>query len=240
MAVEGDELRHWNQVEANTSGDTNRIHVATMENGSDNGHGGGYPGLGSEGDNWSSVLTDKRYVCFEDPFSGTPVPKEEFNSMYGPACREVFQCGITVGVLFAANPVMVGEWRFVDEDARLDLSDAAVELKLVPSFGEICAGETKQQRAARQKKEREERANSADFRRALEETRRVYQQEQRQKQEKKVLTPDKTKAELESELIRVLAAFESSALSKKQRKKLERRQRGIMAALEKSDEGVDA
>ena len=232
-----------------------------MENGSDNGHGGGYPELDNEGDNWSSVLTDKRYVCFEDPFSGTPVPKEEFHSMYGPACREVFQCGITVGVLFAANPVMVGEWRFVDEDARLDLSDAAVELKLVPSFDEICAGETEQQRAARQQKEREERANSADFRRALEESRRLHQQ--RQKQEKKVLTrggsglgwvrgtespeegakrvtPDKTKAELESELIRVLAAFESSALSNKQRKKLERRHRGIMAALENSDEGVEA
>lgn len=228
-----------------------------MENGSDNGHGGGYPELDNEGDNWSSVLTDKRYVCFEDPFSGTPVPKEEFHSIYGPACREVFQCSITVEVLFAANPVMVGEWRFVDEDARQDLTDAAVELKLVPSFGEICAGETEKQKVARQQKEREERANSADFRRALEESRRgicrpphPLAQLQRQKQEKKVSTHGgglsthgggaKTKAELESELVRVLAAFESSALSNKQRKKLERRHRGIVAALEKSDEGVEA
>lgn len=235
-----------------------------MEIGSDNGHGGGYPELDNEGDNWSSVLTDKRYVCFEDPFSGTPVPKEEFHSMYGPACREVFQCGITVGVLFAVNPVMVGEWRFVDEDARLDLTDAAVELKLVPSFGEICAGETEKQRAARQQKEREERANSADFRRALEESRKLYREELEQKkgsstrggsrdrmgsgggapeERAKRVTPEKrpkTKAELESELVRVLTAFESSALSNKQRKKLERRHRGIMAALEKSDEGVEA
>lgn len=215
-----------------------------MEIGSDNGHGGGYPEPSNEGDNWSSVLTDKRYVCFEDPFSGTPVPKEEFHSMYGPACRAVFQCGITVGLLFAANPVMVGEWRFVDEDARLDLTDAAVELKLVPSFGEICAGETEKQKAARQQKEREERANSADFRRALEESRKLYREEQERKKgsgEKKVEAKKaKTKAELESELVRVLAAFESSALSNKQRKKLERRHRGIMAALEKSDEGIAA
>ena len=102
--------------------------------------------------------------------------------MYGPACKEVFQCSITVGVLFAANPVMMGEWRFVDEDARLDLSDAAVELNLVPSFDEICAGETEKQKAEREQKQREERENSADFRRALEESRRLYWQEhERQK-----------------------------------------------------------
>jgi len=235
-----------------------------MENGSDNGHGGGYPEPNDEGDNWSSVLTDKRYVCFEDPFSGTPVPKKEFHSMYGPACREIFQCSITVGVLFAANPVIMGEWRFVDEDARLDLSDAAVELNLVPSFDEICAGETEQQRAARQQKEREERANSADFRRALEESRKLYREELERKKgsstrggpglgwvrgtespeegAKRVAAEKrpKTKADLESELVQVLAAFESSALSNKQRKKLERRHRGILAALEKSDEGVEA
>lgn len=223
--------------------------MAAMEIGSDNGHGGGYPEP-NEDDNWSSVLTDKRYVCFEDPFSGTPVPKEEFHSMYGPACREIFQCSITVGVLFAANPVTMGEWRFVDDDARQDLTDAAVELKLVPSFDEICAGETEEQKAARQQKEREERANSADFRRALEESRKLYREELERKKEsstrggsreKKVQEKrPKTKAELESELVQVLAAFESSALSNKQRKKLERRHRGIMAALEKSDEGVDA
>ena len=171
-----------NRAEAITSGDTNIILITMMENENNNGYGDGCAEPSSEGDNWLSVLTDKRYVCFEDPFSGTPVPKEEFHSMYGPACKEVFQCSITVGVLFAANPVMMGEWRFVDEDARLDLSDAAVELNLVPSFDEICAGETEKQKAEREQKQREERENSADFRRALEESRRLYWQEhERQK-----------------------------------------------------------
>jgi len=207
-----------------------------MEIRSDNGHETSYPESDSEGDNWSSVLTDKQYVCFEDPFSGATVPKKEFHSMYGPACREIFQCCITLEVLFAANPVMIGEWRFVDEDARQDLIDAAVDLKLVPSFDEICAGETEKQKAARQQKEREGRALEKSREGKFRPPQPLARKQERIAEEKKL----KTKAELESELIKVLAAFESSAMSNKQRKKLERRRWGIMAALEKSDEGVDA
>jgi hypothetical protein len=49
------------------------------------------------------------------------VPKAEFNEVYGHACREIFQGSITIDLLFAANPVMFGEWRFSDDDARADL-----------------------------------------------------------------------------------------------------------------------
>lgn len=180
--------------------------------------------LGGNNDNWSVVLTDTRYSTFEDPFSGTPVPKREYDALYGPACREVFQCGITIGVLFAPNPVTVGEWRFADEDARADLYDAAVEMKLVPSFDEVCAGEThkeKTRRAERPTMQEEvgELVGSAGPGPA-------------------VAKPKKTVDELRAELDTVLAEFERSGLSGKRLKKLERRRRGIMSALEKSDEGI--
>lgn len=189
--------------------------------------------LNSNNDNWSVVLTDTRYSTFEDPFSGTPVPKREYDALYGPACREVFQCGITIGVLFAPNPVIMGEWRFADEDARADLYDAAVELKLVPSFDEVCAGETHC--------ERTRRTAGPCLSRGCP-TRGVQEEEvvgvESSVGVAKAPKTKKTVAELQAELTAVLAEFERSGLSNKRLKKLERRRRGIMSALEKSDEGI--
>ena len=193
-------------------------------------------------DNWSVVLTDTQYSTFEDPFSGTPVPKAEFDAVYGPACREVFQIGITVGLMFSPNPVMAGEWRFADEDARADLYDAAVEMKLVASFGEVCAGETAEQKMLRGAKEAAEQAATDVF------CRRVGLKPSGLEVRGGIMVPPppasegaarKTVAELQEELETVRAEFGVAGLSGKRRKKLERRQRGILAALETSDEGID-
>ena len=184
--------------------------------------------LNSNNDNWSAVLTDTRYSTFEDPFSGTPVPKREYDALYGPACREVFQCGIMIGVLFAPSPVILGEWRFADEDARADLYDAAVELGLVPSFDEVCAGETHCERTRR---------TTAGPGPAT----RMQEEAEAGGLDAGVATTPKTKKtmeELKSELESVLAEFVRSGLSNKRLKKLERRRRGIMSALENSDEGI--
>jgi hypothetical protein len=216
----------------------------------------GYQRSGQDCDvneNWSVVLTDTRYSTFEDPFSGMAVPKAEFDETYGPACREVFQCGITIEVLFAANPVMCGEWRFADEDARADLYDAAVEMGLVVSSAEVCAGETVVEKANRVAFEATLAASRAAAAmkptgmgvrggilcrgpvKSDHDTEVVFADDT---STKKAQARPKTGAELQEELGRVLAEFELSGLSNKRRKKLERRQRGIMAALEKSDEGV--
>lgn len=213
-------------------------------------------------DNWSIALADGQYSTFEDPFSGMPVPKTEFNEVYGPACREVFQCGITVGLLFVQNPVVYGEWRFADDDARADLYDAAVELGLVPKCEEICAGETNAEKACRVAFEATLRAqrefggprkpSGLEIRGGiLSRGRKV-----RNGVKARTMGADdtdvddggvvfeavpklkKTMEELKVELDKVMAEFERSGLSNKRLKKLERRRRGILSALEKSDEGI--
>jgi hypothetical protein len=228
------------------------------------------------GNNWTFVLDNPKYSTFEDPFSGMPVPKAEFNATYGPACEEVFQCGITVELLFNANPVTCGEWRFADDDARDDLYDAAVEMGLVASSKEVCAGETAEEKACRnafeaameaQKRAQQEhggerKVSGLEVRGGILSRGRagppdvdadddvVFEDphcagsvascspEPPSRERKAEERATKTGEELQAELERVLAEFELSGLSNKRRKKLERRQRGIMAALEKSDEGI--
>jgi hypothetical protein len=220
------------------------------------------------GNNWTFVLSDSKYSTFEDPFSGMPVPKAEFNATYGPACEEIFQCGITVDLLFIANPVMYGEWRFADDDARDDLYDAAVEMGLVTSSKEVCAGETAEEKACRnafeaameaQKRAQQEHGgernvSGLEVRGGILSRGRAgppdadadddvvfedpHSGVSRSAPSPKPPRATKTGEELQAELERVLAEFELSGLSNKRRKKLERRQRGIMAALEKSDEGI--
>eukprot|EP00037_Helgoeca_nana_P026611 m.301102 g.301102 ORF g.301102 m.301102 type:complete len:181 (-) comp27265_c1_seq1:1944-2486(-) len=105
--------------------------------------------MGALSDNWTEVLSDPRFVTFEDPFSGFAVPKDEFHATYGPACLAVFQDHLLVSHLFEPNPLTVGEWRFADNEGRLDLYDAAVESGLVQPFDEVCAGETDAERRGR-------------------------------------------------------------------------------------------
>lgn len=201
-------------------------------------------------DNWSFVLADERYSTFEDPFSSVPVPKGEFNAVYGPACREVFQCCITVDMLFSANPVVCGEWRFADDDARADLYGAAIELGLVASSEEVCAGETEEEKACRNVCEAVLRAQQQFGGRressGLEVRGGILSRGAPRADDDGVTfedsapasKPRKSGAELQAELERILAEFEFSGLSNKRRKKLERRRRGILSALESSDEGV--
>jgi hypothetical protein len=217
------------------------------------------------GNNWTLVLNDSKYSTFEDPFSGMPVPKAEFDATYGPACKEVFQCGITIELMFIVNPVMCGEWRFADDDARDDLYDAAVEMGLVASAKEVCAGETKEEKACRnafeammqaQKRAQQEyggerKASGLGVRGGiLSRGRQVADDDDDDdvvfedphcagsvREKEQCESPSKSGQELRGELDRVLAELELSGLSSKRRKKLDRRVRGIMAALDKSDEG---
>jgi hypothetical protein len=101
--------------------------------------------------NWNPVLADPRFCTFEDPFSGTSVPKQVYNDMYGPACRVVIQESFTVRMFYEENPLMVGEWRFRDDDSRADIYDAAVELGIVPTAEEVKQGETKTEATKRKK-----------------------------------------------------------------------------------------
>lgn len=90
------------------------------------------------------------YVTFEDPMTQHPLPKVQFDELYGPACRDLFDgFDLTVDMFFERNPVVFGQYLFTDEAARLDLYDTAVEMNLIPKFKEVCEGETKQEKMNR-------------------------------------------------------------------------------------------
>ena len=83
-------------------------------------------------------MRDPRFSTFEDPFTCMPIPKDAFHETYGKACTELFDGHeITVDLLFVQNPVIEGEWRFSDDDARDDFYDTAVDLGLILTKDEV-------------------------------------------------------------------------------------------------------
>jgi hypothetical protein len=141
--------------------------------------------------------------------------------------------------------------------------DAALEMGLVNTSDEVCAGETEFEKESRSVLERihfslaaPKQTRPRSMVTALEHPeaslhcpRRVGPNHTRSgdqgsdashtRDELDACTATrKTRIELQEELDRVTTEAESGALSNKQMKKLERRRRGILAALESSDEGV--
>jgi len=114
--------------------------------------------------------------------------------------------------------------------------DAALEMGLVNTSDEVCAGETELEKESRSVLERTE------FRRVGPNHMRSADQGSDASHTRDELdactATRKTRIELQEELVRVTREAESGGLSNKQMKKLERRRRGILAALESSDEGV--
>eukprot|EP00038_Savillea_parva_P009982 m.187104 g.187104 ORF g.187104 m.187104 type:complete len:167 (-) comp16979_c0_seq1:95-595(-) len=160
---------------------------------------------------WDSALCDQRFDTFEDPFSGMCVPKQEFDQMYGPACR-VLLMDLPIHAVFEENPVMQGQWRYSDDDARDDLYDTAVDMGLVPSSDEVRQGETFE----------EERARKAGPK----------------PPDVKAVRRAATIQEKADRLVKVITMLEQGGLSGKQRKKLLREQRGLFAAVESSTESI--
>lgn len=100
---------------------------------------------------WDTALHNPKFECFEDPVTGTPMPKTEYNQLYGPACTDLFNNNdlIFVETFYLPNPVNKDCWMFVDEDAKADLFDTSVDLGLLPNLKEIQAGETKSEKSSR-------------------------------------------------------------------------------------------
>lgn len=90
---------------------------------------------------WNAVMHSESYKTMEDPFSGICVPKYEFDKVYGPACAVLF-ADLQVDMIFEENPVVQGEWRYADDNAREDMYDVALELGLVYSSDEVKQGES--------------------------------------------------------------------------------------------------
>ena len=162
---------------------------------------------------WEQVLRDARYQTLEDPFSGMCVPKEEFHAVYGPACVALF-ADLQVDMVFEENPVIQGEWRYADDDARDDLYDTAIEMGLVQSSDEVQQGESFEEERVRKSKQERVPDQAAQGRAA-------------------------TIEEKSARLLRVDALLDQlGELSGKQRKKLIRERRSLVACIDSSSESV--
>ena len=162
---------------------------------------------------WEQVLRDARYQTLEDPFSGMCVPKEEFHAVYGPACVALF-ADLQVDIVFEENPVIQGEWRYADDDARDDLYDTAIEMGLVQSSDEVQQGESFEEERVRKSKQERVPDQAAQGRAA-------------------------TIEEKSARLLRVDALLDQlGELSGKQRKKLIRERRSLVACIDSSSESV--
>ena len=165
---------------------------------------------------WVYALKSARFETFEDPVTNFQIDKNEYDLLYGKACNELFD-GVEwrVDHFFEENPLVQGCWLFMDNDSRCDLYDVALEMGLVLNLKEIQEGEQTDEKKARKLVE-----------------------SQMQLQITKLHTPVKealvfahTYEEKSKRHDVVIAQLQTTTLSSKQRKKLERELRGLKAAL---------
>lgn len=101
---------------------------------------------------WAQVLASDDFVTIEDPITSFNCPKELFDESYKPFldtldgkysedCIEFF---------FEPSPIQFGVWRFVDEARRIEFRDACVDHGLLLDWADTCAGESKEEKEARQ------------------------------------------------------------------------------------------
>lgn len=101
---------------------------------------------------WSIAIQSTKFLQFEDPITGTLLDKIKYNEIYGKVCELLMgddNYDFCVETFFASNPINNGSWHFVDEDARLDLYDIAVEEGILPPLKEIHEGESEKERRMR-------------------------------------------------------------------------------------------
>jgi len=101
---------------------------------------------------WSIAIESTQFSQFEDPITGTLLDKIQYNEIYGKVCELLMgddNYDLCVETFFSSNPINNGSWHFVDEDARLDLYDTAVEEGVLPPLKEIHEGESEKDRQIR-------------------------------------------------------------------------------------------
>ena len=101
---------------------------------------------------WSLAIQSAKFSHFEDPITGTLLDKIHYNEIYGKVCELLMgdaNYDLCVETFFTSNPINNGFWHFIDEDARLDLYDTAVEEGILPPLKEIHEGESKSEKERR-------------------------------------------------------------------------------------------
>lgn len=104
---------------------------------------------------WLQVAQSMQFDSLEDPVSGSAIDKSMYFKIYGEMLKTLDgQDALPdtfVDFFFEKDSVNQGHLRFKDESAKGDWMDWAEEVGIQPSFEDIKAGETKEEKKAREK-----------------------------------------------------------------------------------------
>lgn len=103
---------------------------------------------------WSRVRCSAAIEAIEHPITGTPMPKSEFEAEFCAVLEEM-EGGVPsdhFDFYFVQCDICNFVWRFRDDDAREDFTDAAIELGCLPTLTEYHEGETREEQAERKRR----------------------------------------------------------------------------------------
>ena len=95
--------------------------------------------------NWNKV------VAIQDPVYDSYLDKDAFFDIYLMLLQtfDGTDADAYVDLFFEPSPVNMSILIFVDEDAKSDFADLAIEMKLIPEIAETCAGESREDKLLR-------------------------------------------------------------------------------------------
>ncbi len=102
---------------------------------------------------WKDITNDTNFLTFEDPITGSDVPKEIYYQTYQSFLDTLD--GKTeedrIDFFFCRSPVFYGAWRFKDDLAQEYFTCGCEDLGLLLDYNTICAGESKEEKEERDK-----------------------------------------------------------------------------------------
>jgi len=95
------------------------------------------------------------YDSIQDPIYHSYISVDVFFNSYQDLLESLNgeDCDSYIESFFTPSVINSRMLVFIDEDARMDFEDLAVEMKLIPSLKEICEGEDRIDKEARKKRE---------------------------------------------------------------------------------------
>lgn len=116
-------------------------------------------------------------VLVEDPITSGYLALESFVETYEPLLKTLDGRDMSsfVDFFLHTSPLNKGVLMFVDDDAKLDFRDEAVEMNLIPPIKDIQAGEDADKAALRKEREQKETARKQNELRQSKEQQRLRQ-----------------------------------------------------------------
>lgn len=144
----------------------------------------------------------------DDPVSSGSMAIESFIEIYGPLLVTLDGRDMSsfVDFFFERSPCNRSVLVFVDENARDDFREMAIDMELIPDMKDIMVGESVEEKAKREEAEEIKKEDEALRRKAVEKQRmlkvlKTSTETAHQKQAKMLMTAHKTSIELEKKLM---------------------------------------